>query len=605
MLKAQTAPPPLGEPTQVPTIDRYLLAGASGGAERAKILRRLSDTWLSAAARTASLSDRLAPLEERAVKFSSVLHTAASRPRATTAEILEEVVRETQVPSGEGDKDERGETSKDATLGKEPAPLSSSARQDALVTMPFRQLVLDLASFDLTTQEGRANAIGASCNRDTPIAIRLILKGESSLAKAHGALTTLASLTPDLEYYVSRCQAIDLVTGKVPTRAEGWSFTGPAGKDTQQFDLFVRCKLRERDVYNPPSGLYALKQMFTLRTGRASSSSGSSTVQAAQYKRLERCDFYCSLQHLKEYEAWMNRELGSIGVPTVLPPPEAATGFTMSTWLDTLRSFIERAVAMPSDKLMLDWLQFGSDMHEQFLLHAERALAFAIFGPEPAKRRLGALMARDAHPSKELTRKIESWEKLLESTEMITLTGFGESSTELIDAHSLPLISELRRRLEGNKRKAPGDKPSDDGPRKSGQPPKGAPPGSLTHEWMWLGAHNTELIAGGRAWNISQICTSFSVAKRSKCWPRIVSRKAPHNLAGLCADKSAEHKGDNGSAHQPIPGFDPSDNEIVQKYSRALTADEKTAWAAHWAAGAATGRGYQNERLPYRLVEPL
>lgn len=521
-----------------------------------------------------------------------MLHTAAARPNATTAEILEEVVRETQGPAGEGDKDERTESSKETTLGAEPAPLSSAARQEALVAMPFRQLVLDLASFDLTTQEGRADALGAACNRDTPIAIRLILKGEASLAKAHGALTTLASLMPDLEYYVSRCQAIDLVTGKVPTRAEGWNFTGPAGKDTKQFDLFVRCKLRERDVYNPPSGLYALKQMFTLRKGRASSSSGSETVQAAQYKRLERCDFYCSLQHLKEYEAWMNRELGAIGVPTVLPPPEAATGFTMSTWLETLRSFLERATEMPSDKLMLDWLQFGSDMHEQFLLHAERALDFAIFGPEPAKRRLGALMARDAHPARELKRKLESWEKLLESTEMITLHGFGESSTELIDAHSLPLISELRRRLDGNKRKVLDDKPSDDKPsgddsHKRGKPPKGAPLGSLTHEWMWLGANKTELIAGGRAWNISQICTTFEVSKKSKCWPRIVSRKAPHNLAGLCAETSAEHKGDSGSAHTPIPGFDPSVNDIIQKYSRALTAEEKTAWAAHWAAGAA------------------
>ena len=101
-------------------------------------------------------------------------------------------------------------------------------------------------------------------------------------------------------------------------------------------------------------------------------------------------------------------------------------------------------------------------------------------------------------------------------------------------------------------------------------------PGSAVRLWVWLTA-NASLLYAKLVWDVTQICADFGVSDPGAyCWPVLVTRKSVNNCLAVCdKHEDAAHKHPTQGAHKRIQGFDPNDQAIIAKYSRADSGDRR------------------------------
>jgi hypothetical protein len=569
--------------------------------------------WLPTAARDSPLSERLHALEAKAQKYSPILLRAASKPGATLSSVLTEIEQESK---GERRSD-KGEDKDNVVADK--ADLSEEAINSAKLSDSFRQAVLDVSSVDVGTIAGRCNAIELCMNRHNVILVRLICKGEARIARVHPLTRTLLGFRSELGEYFGRCQAVDVASRAVPARLKDWRWTGPDGLHTKQMELFLDQRFTEMDAYNAPCGLYAMKEMGTLRIESSVIASSSQTAGSSRYAEVKPVDFYCSKLYLADYRDFMNRNFAAIGVPVTLPAAEAAHSLTLSSFLDEVYfPYLDRTLMLPTRQLQLRWLRYGHEHFVLFLSSARSELRRVIFasdyGESPARFCIGGLTPRDHACVRNLKKRLEQLDSILDAGEIYALLGVHNDDSPPIRPGYIPLISELEAELEGRKRKLPyhregghggddddaasdrgefigrggkgkggkGDKGAKGGKgRGRGQgagagaggwdnPGQGAPKGSQVGRWLWLKPHET-LAMNSVVWDVKRIAADHRVPVKSRCWALLLSLKEEHNLLSLCGEDGAAHRDLRSAAHKPVNGIDPRDDGFRQKYSRKAT----------------------------------
>ena len=93
----------------------------------------------------------------------------------------------------------------------------------------------------------------------------------------------------------------------------------------------------------------------------------------------------------------------------------------------------------------------------------------------------------------------------------------------------------------------------------------------FTQSYLYLSS--TELYINLRVWDLPYICGVFNLNRGAHCWPFLLAGKG--NSMSACRKKGKHsHKTPLSSAHQAIPGFDPTDEATCEKFSRNPTTKE-------------------------------
>ena len=236
--------------------------------------------------------------------------------------------------------------------------------------------------------------------------------------------------------------------------------------------MLLRFSLAERDPFNAPSGVYALKAL---------QSNNESCYQSVAVE-----DFYCTVQLIEDYRIFESANLAALGVPMTLP--RGATGFTLGTWCDFYLSYLKKALTLRSEQEQLEWLEFGTTNFRAFLRVAANEIRKVVFSSRVnyVTVTLGALAPSDCQPAKNLRTRMANLERNLDFRDAFGYSGQsdadkgnggegGEGGQAAIDPHVLPLITELRMRLGYASKKRGGETDDAAGKRKPGL---GAPRGS-------------------------------------------------------------------------------------------------------------------------------
>ena len=287
--------------SQIPTIAMHVLSNETVNEAAYDLLNRLSAALLPTELQASPLKVRLPALEEKAADAAHLFATAAAKAQATPESVVAEVISELRTleggrPSrhggGGGGGGDAGTADDD--LGSLP-PLRDDVADAALKSGVFRGMAGAIAGCDLSTKQGRLDALDLGFNGDCPLVVRALCLGERSLLKRHPTLGALGDLRGEIGEYLSWCQTVDPTTKTVPQRLERWSFTGLAGDQRTQLELLLKFKLAERDPYNAPSGVYALK---ALRSNNESC-----------YQSVAAEDFYCTVQLVEDYRSFESANL--------------------------------------------------------------------------------------------------------------------------------------------------------------------------------------------------------------------------------------------------------------------------------------------------------
>jgi len=123
-----------------------------------------------------------------------------------------------------------------SSLAGSSAPQShSDAYEEALTGEAFIKFKTAMASADLLSTAGRRAAFEAATEGDCILPVRLLLAGETTLAKRDGALGALMGLRPFLSEWLTYAAVVD-AQGAVHPGLTKWSLTGTGGKQTAFLD---------------------------------------------------------------------------------------------------------------------------------------------------------------------------------------------------------------------------------------------------------------------------------------------------------------------------------------------------------------------------------
>ena len=554
------------------------------------LLNRLSTVLLPSEMHDVPLKQRLPALEEKAASCAHLFAAAAVKPDATPDSVVAEVVAELRTLEGGRPSRHGGGGGGSSGDGQEEdtnsfTPLRDDVADAALKSAAFRKMTGDIAGCDLATKQGRLDALDLGFNGDFPLTVRVLCAGERSLIRRHPTLGMLSDLRGEIAEYLSWCQTVDPATKTVPQRLERWSFTGPAADQRTQLDLLLRFSLAERDPFNAPSGVYALKAL--------------QSNNESCYRSVAAEDFYCTVQLIEDYRAFESSNLAALGVPMMLP--RGATGFTLGTWCDFYVSYLRKALTLRSEQEQLEWLEFGTTNFRAFLRVASNEIRKVVFSSRVSDVTvtLGALAPGDCQPAKNLRTRMANLERNLDFRDAFGYSGQsdagrgkggkgGKGGPAAINPHVLPLISELKARLGHASKKRSGEADHDASKRTPGV---GAPRGSWCGDWHWL-KPDALLVMGRSVWDVSAICTDFKLRVGDHCWPVLLSTCSAQNLLARCNHDATDvaHKDLTSAAHKAVAGVNPNDKAFRAKYGRPAT-DDEAAKVSGGRGGGGRGRG--------------
>ena len=480
---------------------------------------------------------------------------AASKASATPSGIVEEVVADVHILLGGRDRDCDGSVALPESAGT--PPLRDDAIRDAVTTAQFRSFITAAAGEDTTSVEGRRKVLEYALTEAMPLNARVVCYGEASVIKRHPALGVLNGLRGELGGYLGYCQAVEPTTGAVPDRATAWNFAGRNQSAPEQMNLFLKQRFSEMDPYNAPCGVYALRQL--------------SAGNTCAYQEILRIDFHCNIQCIRDLDDFMTRSLTGVGVPAFLLA--GSTGFTFSTFCSFYIKHLEVALTLHTPEEQLKWLTDCSSNFLGLRQCCETEMQRVLFSSAVATERFGALMPYDGQPAANLRRMAEGARKITDAREVFDWLGrpSGASSTA-INPHTLPLISELQRRLNLKRTR---DLAVMDGEMDADLMDLSTikAHGALAHTWMWLDSDH--LLISGWVWAVRDVAEAHNIPVEARCWPVLLTSKVAHNKLAICAETGDPlHANLQCDKHAPLPGFDPKDPTVRAKYTRRATNEE-------------------------------
>ena len=266
----------------------------------------------------------------------------------------------------------------------------------ALWSPEFRAAARAVLSHDVTTTEGRLDAIADGFATDVPLAVRTLCAPTKELSKRHPALALLSDLHGDLGLYFTRITTAS-VTGAVAPRLKKYTFEGAMGEDGRPpaagvtfLRQLLDFDLVSMDWLGSPGGLLAYM-------AARDATSPMAPPPAAEV--------FTTPAVVAELAPFIHKLLVGMGAADTLAPGQQ--GYTFLTWAEKYSQHLKLVLTLPSEdeqSLFLDHCHAlflaalrscGAQLREAVhsLRPQHRALSFPLFTDteEPTK----ALLARE------------------------------------------------------------------------------------------------------------------------------------------------------------------------------------------------------------------
>lgn len=302
-----------------PTLQTYVFNRAASAAEAYNLALMGVRGLLPRYDATNTPLRELVPLLEAALySKQAVLAVAAAAPGATVASIMAELIGQTQALRGANNTAAAGGAS--SLVGASaPQGHASDAYEEALTGEAFIKFKTVMAAADLLSTSGRRTAFEAATEGDCVLPIRLLLAGETTLAKRDAALGALMSLRPFLSEWFTYVAVVD-ASGSVHPGLTKWCITGPSGKQTSFLDSFLKLDFHAMNwmgSHDTPGLLHFL-----------------SAKHHAPIAAPHPSDHYCVPMDLRALASFGQSLFSGIGYPAdpSASTPGAEAGYSWSMW---------------------------------------------------------------------------------------------------------------------------------------------------------------------------------------------------------------------------------------------------------------------------------
>lgn len=566
---------------KTPTLYDHFIALCFSPQEAYACERRLSAALLPNARRTDPLMERLVDLERQLFQRRHLL--ASLPPEATLTHKIDRLEKEalnvgltttlagvpTSATTG-GPADKAGEVE----------GLRDDAIASAILAAPFAEAENKIDACDLTTANGRRQALDHAFHSGSMIIIRLLARGNRTLARRHPLLAKLHTLRPYLSYYFSHCQAVDINSGIIPPRASKWSWTSPTGDDDTTLSAFLKQQYLAINWVDAPFGFNGLQSLLN-----------QSTIAS-----VDKRDHYTVLRVLEQLSDFGGRTFLAFGVPAELP--EHDTGFTWTSFINFFTAHLKRAFQLGSLTEQYEWLAKSDALFRESLRCMGDEVKRSLEAANPATSFFGALLPRDARPVSEMRSMQARLDLLLENRDAFSMFRPLDSSPAQLDV--LPRLSLRNQHKRPRSRSTSPVRGGDSATLTSNtHQAKSAPP-MLTRardafarnlaqhvnvtveradtaertvpHYHWL-EKNKLLFTSGKVWSVDKLAKRLKLSIYAKCWHVVLSRRTPANRQAMCDKRDkAGHQSVKADAHTLGSGVNLG--ELAKEFARYPTERE-------------------------------
>ena len=439
----------------------------------------------------------------------------------------------------------------------------------ALWSPEFRAAARAVLSHDVTTTEGRLDAIADGFATDVPLAVRTLCAPTKELSKRHPALALLSDLHGDLGLYFTRITTAS-VTGAVAPRLKKYTFEGAMGEDGRPpaagvtfLRQLLDFDLVSMDWLGSPGGLLAYM-------AARDATSPMAPPPAAEV--------FTTPAVVAELAPFIHKLLVGMGAADTLAPGQQ--GYTFLTWAEKYSQHLKLVLTLPSEdeqSLFLDHCHAlflaalrscGAQLREAVhsLRPQHRALSFPLFTDteEPTK----ALLAREKVISQVADLRHE-WEGFMPPSGPQAVTS---------------LLRFPRRKgattRDHNKRGGALDPDPEDETAKQKR-------ARLAAEEAWRGGaeeeqpmaqhwfDSTHLYSSGHIYDVAALSKKLGVKFPDKCWEFLLSRKQGANRAKMCSHWGATGHATATDAAHTLASLDLAAVVVDAALSRQPTAAER------------------------------
>jgi hypothetical protein len=524
-----------------------LLGSVPDPAEQTAIVEELNNTWFPTRL-TAPLHLRLpeiaVKLEQRESVIQGALSAGKSAKDVAAALGAEEREYASSALGAAGKASFPALDTPGTGAGGQPTTIRDAALHRALNTPSFVATDEAIAACDLQTGHGQRQAVSHAFGSGDALIVRFMLNMPSSLRDRSELLGKLESCRNERLPYISECQVVDAATGKVPTEVAEWVWSA-AG-----FEKLCRCQIGKIDWCNKPDGFLGIKELQTCQPWASVTQHDALTTQAA----LEGAGDHA------------HRTLVAIGWANV-----SSHGYTMRTLYDFHIAFCNEALSMAGAERD-DWLNFAREQFQRALDLVGEEMYVRLNSAEPGRVVLDFVLpfecayACNLNARREAIRNVALMRRALPSC-------WPRAATPIT--------------LPGIAAPAPTPRPAPQATRGAAEAPPAkrskfdTGPGSQANLAFWM-KQGELLIIAYQAFNVRSLAKELNVSVASKCWPVLCSNKYTYDNEGglaLCPQVgNAGHKHMSSLVHVRPPGWT---SAVLAKHSRAATAAERAAYAAH------------------------
>jgi hypothetical protein len=600
-----------------PTIQNFILGRTPRAGEAyALVLMAVRALLPRMDTKDTPLVEMTAELERVLFSKQAALQAAANEAGATASTIVGAVIRETGALRSAAAAAVPGTTS--LTLGSgAPASIGGDAIEEALSSSAYVTFRDAVAKCDLLSASGRREAFEAATGGDCILLTRMIMFGETALAKRHGSLGTLLYLRAFLSEWFTYSVAVDS-SGGIPLALAKWSITptDSRGVQTTFLDSFLKGELSTIDwlgSHNTPGLLHYL-----------------SSLESRNIAAIHPSDHLCDPTILAALADFGQSLFSALGYPATPPPPTfgGPAGYSWKTWWEFYASVVKVARTLPNREAQLDWLDDCHDVGLSSLKLMQQLMLGEVRATENLRdRRLHVVLPFDCQPAEYLRTKLEHFSEDQAWERRTRPFGRGGSSSQTLhNIHELPLRSWRHKKRPLEKPKLRGGKPrleaqdtqcSDkqddeteapggdevvDARTRGGEERK---PGNIPTAWIKPGEL---LFVSGLVWDVKKLAAKLGVTPvTAKCWPFLLSRKQGANRLRLdCLEQKkgevpAAHASADAAAHK-LKDFELGD--FLSEYSRYPSPEElatvKAALPGLQRNGRSNGRGGRSGGPPFR-----
>lgn len=545
----------------MPTFKEAILDRCQSSMEGIGFLNQLKSALLAREGQGLELALAAPQIEALLAERTALVRRLTSDAEATAVSVVTALAKE----AGRGSEARpRGLSSSEEGLSEEGQPLGEAIRQ-ALQSEAFSSLIKDVSDQNLSTVQGKRNALAAGFNGECVFAVRVLC----SFAKmgdplrnqdTSRTLAKLSDLRPDRFDYFNHMLRLDVTRNIVPERMMRYSFA--TAQSPALLEHFLQFEFDKMDWFAAPHGLNGYLQ------------AKHSRVQPAV---TDPRDYFARIEQLRELGEFGQRLFTALGC--TVHDPEAGLDFQelCTFYADHLHCSWQCA----NQEDQLQWIEEAAASFKATLSLLGATLRQKVYSADPSAvvltRGLVSLASEEIQSCK---RKQETLEEF---------ANWRVHYQSLCPPKGTPLASEVlpflsRRRLPASEKSgsskekgqaAREDKsqrrPAELAPKQE-EDTRSSEPGSRSKMHTWGNGRNL-LFISGQVWNVKGIADRFKLDAKAYCWPYLLANCRPAHRASRCEKWGQPgHTSNDDTAHRLPQGIKFAD---IKEFMRLATSQEK------------------------------